>query len=74
MIIISMNQSNPDKDEFNIERDMEPKLKKVETDYVEINVYSNHQIGTVENVPSGEAAQVTWTGFNQTMNIPGMSI
>lgn len=53
----------PEKDEFTMEWDLEPKLKKVETDYVEINVYSNHQIGTVENVPSGEAAQVTWTGL-----------
>lgn len=54
----------PEKDEFAMEWDLEPQLKKVETDYVEVNVYTNQQIGVVDNVPSGETAQVTWTGLD----------
>lgn len=54
----------PGKDEFTIDWDLEPQLKRVATDYVEVNVYANHEIGLVNNVPSGETATVTWDGLN----------
>ncbi|WP_052659534.1 lamin tail domain-containing protein [Bacillus alveayuensis] len=56
-------ETYPEKDEFTIQFDLTPKEKKVETDYFEVNVYTNHLIGKVENVPSGETASVTWNGL-----------
>lgn len=50
----------PGKDEFTMNWNLEPQMKRVATDYVEVNVYTNEQIGSVENVPSGEAATVVW--------------
>lgn len=50
----------PGKDEFNLDWDLEPQMKKVATDYVEVNVYTNNLIDSVENVKSGETATVVW--------------
>ncbi len=54
----------PEKDEFKIPWDMTPQVKKVATDYVEVNVYTNNLIGKVENVPSGEIASVLWNDLD----------
>lgn len=51
---------NPGKDEFTLDWDSTPQVKKVATDYVAINVYTNNVIDKVENVPSGEEASVIW--------------
>lgn len=50
----------PEKDEFNLDWDLEPQLKKVATDYVEVNVYTNNLIDSVKNVESGGTATVVW--------------
>lgn len=55
---------HPGKDEFKIPWDMTPQVKKVATDYVEINVYTNNIIGKVDNVPSGEIASVLWNDLD----------
>ncbi|WP_371069007.1 lamin tail domain-containing protein [Sediminibacillus sp. JSM 1682029] len=55
----------PDKDEFTLELDLEAKQKRVATDSFAVNVYTNKEIGTVEDVPSGETAEVTWTGLEE---------
>ncbi|SDM28431.1 lamin tail domain-containing protein [Sediminibacillus halophilus] len=55
----------PDKDEFTLELDLEAKQKRVATDSFAVNVYTNNEIGTVEDVPSGETAEVTWTGLEE---------
>lgn len=54
----------PGKDEFVVDFDLTPQLKKVETDFVEVNVYTNDLIGKVDNVPSGETATVVWNDLN----------
>ncbi|WP_188454952.1 FIMAH domain-containing protein [Virgibacillus oceani] len=58
----------PGKDEFTIDLDLEPEIKRVATDYFEVNVYTDEKIGTVENVPSGENAEIEWNDLkeNQT--------
>jgi len=55
---------NPGKDEFTLDWDTTPQVKKVATDYVSINVYTNNLIDKVENVPSGEEASVIWDKLN----------
>ncbi|MED1066340.1 metallophosphoesterase [Bacillus paralicheniformis] len=48
------------KDEFNIKTDLKPRKKKVKTDYFELNVFSNKEIGKAKTVKSGKTASVTW--------------
>lgn len=54
----------PGKDEFNIPWDTTPELKKVATDHIEVNVYTNHLIDKIDEVPSGEIASVIWDGLD----------
>ncbi|WP_084552346.1 lamin tail domain-containing protein [Bacillus cihuensis] len=51
------------KDEFVINLDLQPQEKRVATDSFEVNVYTNSDIGKVENVKSGKTAQVDWKGL-----------
>lgn len=53
----------PGKDEFTLDLDLEPEVKRVATDYFAVNVYTDTAIGKEENVPSGETAEVTWEGL-----------
>ncbi|MDY7432297.1 metallophosphoesterase [Bacillus sp. V26] len=48
------------KDEFTLELDLKPRMKRVETDYFECNVYTNEQLGKREKVKSGETAEFLW--------------
>ncbi len=41
------------KDEFSLSLDLKPRVKKVETDYFECNVYTNEELGKREQVKSG---------------------
>jgi hypothetical protein len=51
----------PGKDEFVIDLgDLKPKEKQVATDYFEVDVFTNNEIGTVNNVGSGKTATVQW--------------
>lgn len=54
----------PGKDEFVVDFDLTPQLKKVATDFVEVNVYTNHLIDKVDNVPSGETATIVWSDLD----------
>ncbi|QKY68669.1 lamin tail domain-containing protein [Lentibacillus sp. CBA3610] len=54
----------PGKDEFTLDWNLEAEKKRVATDYVEVNVYTDEQIGFSENVPSGQDATVTWDGLD----------
>lgn len=51
-------------EEFAIDIDLSPQVKRVSTDYMGVNVYSDQPIGTVEQVTSGGQASVTWSGLN----------
>ncbi|WP_078381799.1 lamin tail domain-containing protein [Sutcliffiella halmapala] len=53
----------PEKDEFIINLDLEPKVKRVATDYFTVNVYTEMEIGKVENVLSGDIVDYTWEGL-----------
>ncbi|UOQ86737.1 lamin tail domain-containing protein [Gracilibacillus salinarum] len=55
----------PNKDEFVINLDLEAKEKQVATDYFAVNVYTDNEIDTVEDVESGQTAEVTWTGLTE---------
>ncbi|WP_051287528.1 S-layer homology domain-containing protein [Paenibacillus taiwanensis] len=57
-------KEHPGKDEFAIDWNIEPKLKRVETDMIRADIYSNHLIGTVDHVASGSKASVTWEGLS----------
>ncbi len=58
----------PEKDERNLEVDLQPQLKRVATDYFTVNIYTDKEIGKVEKLPSGSIAQTEWQGLaeNQT--------
>ncbi len=55
----------PNKDEFMINLDLTPKEKRVATDSFVVNVYTNSEIGTVQNVASGDTAEITWSGLEE---------
>lgn len=48
------------KDEFSLSLDLKPRVKKVETDYFECNVYTNEELGKREQVKSGDTAEFRW--------------
>ncbi|MFD2629633.1 lamin tail domain-containing protein [Oceanobacillus kapialis] len=54
----------PEKDEFSLDYNMEAQTKKVATDHIEVNVYTDELIGEVTGVPSGETAAVTWSNLD----------
>src|SRR5699024_3693173 len=54
----------PGKDVFTIGWNLEADKKRVATDYVEVNVYTDEQIGLAEDVTSGQDATVTWDGLD----------
>ncbi|WP_121639194.1 lamin tail domain-containing protein [Virgibacillus sp. Bac330] len=54
----------PGKDTFSFDFDMSAQTKRVATDYVEVNVYTDEKIGSVKNVPSGEKAAIVWEGLD----------
>ncbi|WP_200416006.1 lamin tail domain-containing protein [Virgibacillus salexigens] len=54
----------PGKDTFSLDYDMAAQTKKVATDYLEVNVYTDTLIDRVENVPSGEKASVAWQNLD----------
>ncbi|MDT8974902.1 S-layer homology domain-containing protein [Paenibacillus sp. chi10] len=53
----------PGKDEFSLDLDLQPKTKRVATDYIGVKVYSELPIGKVNNVKSGQQAAFTWNGL-----------
>ncbi|OCT16847.1 hypothetical protein A8709_00575 [Paenibacillus pectinilyticus] len=53
----------PGKDEFSIDLNLQPVTKRVATDYIGVNVYTDNKIGSVEQVKSGEQASVIWHGL-----------
>lgn len=55
----------PGKDEFTIDLDLTPKEKLVATDSFTVNVYTNNEIDTVYNVPSGGIAETIWEGLTE---------
>lgn len=58
----------PEKDERNLEVDLEPKLKRVATDYFTVNVYTDTEIGKAENISSGSIAQAEWKGLAENQS------
>ncbi|SFL80624.1 hypothetical protein SAMN04487943_10477 [Gracilibacillus orientalis] len=55
----------PNKDEFMIDLDLTAQEKRVATDNFAVNVYTNNEIGTVEDVASGDTAEATWTDLTE---------
>lgn len=55
----------PGKDEFTMDVDLQPKDKRVATDYFSVNVYTDSKIGSVDNVKSGTYAEVKWNGLTE---------
>ncbi|MGO4107875.1 S-layer homology domain-containing protein [Paenibacillus sp. YAF4_2] len=51
-------------EEFTLDVDLSPQVKRVSTDYMGVNVYSDQPIGKVEQVASGEQTSVTWSALN----------
>lgn len=53
----------PGKDEFTLALSLEPQIKRVATDYFEVNLYSDTVIGTANGIPSGQTASIEWDGL-----------
>jgi LPXTG-motif cell wall-anchored protein len=53
----------PGTDEFTIGLELDAQKKRVATNYVEVNVFGTKEIGTADNVKSGDTASVTWEGL-----------
>jgi hypothetical protein len=53
----------PGKDEFVIDMNLEPKEKRVATDYFEVNVYTNQAISQQKKAVSGSEIKGAWTGL-----------
>ncbi|GIP33363.1 fibronectin type III domain-containing protein [Paenibacillus sp. J2TS4] len=53
----------PGKDEFTLSLSLEPQVKRVATDYFEVNLYTNTEIGSVQGVPSGQTVEAQWNGL-----------
>ncbi|WP_409344764.1 lamin tail domain-containing protein [Paenibacillus sp. MBLB4367] len=53
----------PGKDEFTINVDLQPKLKRVATDYFAVNVYTDTLVGKAKQTASGAMASANWSGL-----------
>lgn len=51
------------KDEFSLDLGLAPTTKRVATDYIGVNVYTDEKIGSQHNIPSGKQASVVWKGL-----------
>ncbi|WP_284035553.1 lamin tail domain-containing protein [Neobacillus sp. 114] len=58
----------PEKDERNLEVDLQPQLKRVATDYFTVNVFTDTEIGKVENIPSSSIVQTEWKGLTENQS------
>ncbi len=59
------------KDEFSLSLDLKPRIKKVETDYFECNVYTNEELGKREQVKSGTQLNSAGIILNRSLFIIG---
>lgn len=53
----------PGKDEMIINLNLQPEEKRVATDYFAVNIYTDTEIGRIDNMASGSIAEVTWSGL-----------
>ncbi|UAL47758.1 lamin tail domain-containing protein [Sutcliffiella horikoshii] len=58
-------ETYPGKDEFVLDLDLQPKEKRVATDYFAVNVYTEVEIGKQEAVSSGSVAEMVWEGLDE---------
>ncbi|WP_438347453.1 S-layer homology domain-containing protein [Paenibacillus sp. FA6] len=56
--------TNPNKDEFSLDLDLQPKTKRVATDYISVKVYTDELIGSNSNVQSGSQTTVNWVNLS----------
>lgn len=55
----------PGKDEFSLDLNLDAVTKRVATDYIGVNVYTNQTIGSAVSAKSGENASVMWPNLAQ---------
>ena len=55
----------PGKDELIINLDLQVDEKRVATDYFAVNIKTDTEIGKQKKTPSGNTAEVTWTGLTE---------
>ncbi|MFC5402849.1 S-layer homology domain-containing protein [Cohnella soli] len=53
----------PNKDEYDMNVDLNAMKKRVATDYFGVRVYTDQRIGTASNVQSGQTVSATWSGL-----------
>lgn len=58
----------PGKDEFVVNWDVAPQLKRVETDLFRAEIFTKHSIQTVENVSSGTTVSAVWKDLDTNAN------
>ncbi|MGG3282143.1 S-layer homology domain-containing protein [Paenibacillus solani] len=58
----------PGKDEFSLDLDLQPRTKRVATDYIGVKIYTDRLIGNINNVPSGTEPSVNWKNLSDNTN------
>ncbi|MFD0712256.1 S-layer homology domain-containing protein [Paenibacillus sp. GCM10027626] len=58
----------PGKDEFSLDLDLQPKTKRVATDYIGVKIYTDQLIGSIKDVPSGTEASLKWEKLSPQTN------
>ena len=56
-------EQHPGKDEFSLDLDLTPRLKRVATDYIEVNVYAKQKLGETAGAVSGSNVSFDWSGL-----------
>lgn len=51
-------------DEYTLSLDLEPQLKRVATNYVEVGAYTSQAIGQLSGVASGQTAEAEWSSLS----------
>ncbi|HZG83557.1 lamin tail domain-containing protein [Paenibacillus sp.] len=54
-------EQHPGKDEFSLDLDLTPRLKRVATDYIEVNVYAKQKLGEKTGAASGSNVSFDWS-------------
>ncbi|HEY2494523.1 MAG TPA: S-layer homology domain-containing protein [Paenibacillus sp.] len=57
-------QEHPNKDEFTLDLDLQPKTKQVATDYIGVKIYTDELIGSNSEVHSGSETSVKWMNLS----------
>ncbi|MFX3634391.1 MAG: lamin tail domain-containing protein [Candidatus Pristimantibacillus sp.] len=62
-VLDDYNYYEPQKDEWTLNMDLVPQVKRVATDMLEVRIYSDKVIGSTVQAASGDTVEMTWSGL-----------